>query len=54
MRCRACDCVLSDFEATRKYKTIPEFVDLCERCFSTIRADINVAESKESEDGDYQ
>lgn len=32
MHCLACDCLLSDFEATRKYES-GEFVDLCNHCF---------------------
>lgn len=44
MRCLACDCVLTDFEATRKWTRTGEFVDLCDRCFSglnTTRADVD-------------
>ena len=32
MKCKACDCILSDFEATRKYSD-GEYVDLCNHCF---------------------
>lgn len=31
MHCLACDCLLSDFEATRKYEN-GEFIDLCNHC----------------------
>ena len=34
MRCLACDCSLTDFEATRKSLTTEEYVDLCDRCFA--------------------
>lgn len=36
-RCKACDCVLSDFELTRKIKSDitgkKEYVELCNTCF---------------------
>jgi hypothetical protein len=32
MRCKACDCLLSDFESTRKYSDMT-YVDLCTKCF---------------------
>lgn len=28
----ACDCILNDFEATRKSDITEEFLDLCNRC----------------------
>lgn len=33
MKCRACDCILTDYEATRKYVD-GSFIDLCNTCFS--------------------
>lgn len=40
MKCRACDVILTDFEATRKYET-GEFIDLCDYCFySGVEEDI--------------
>lgn len=32
MRCKACDVILSDFEATRKYAGTNEYCDLCNDC----------------------
>ena len=32
MRCIACDCLLTDFEATRKSDATKEYLDLCNRC----------------------
>lgn len=40
MKCRACDCVLSDYEATRRYSSSGAFVDLCNDCFSPIAEDV--------------
>ncbi len=45
MRCLSCDVILSDFEATRKYSKSGEFVDLCNKCFSTIEDDVEVVEN---------
>ena len=35
-RCRSCDRVMNDFEMTRRYAESLEFVDLCNKCISTI------------------
>ena len=32
MRCKSCDTLLNDFEATRKYED-GEYVDMCNSCF---------------------
>ena len=37
MRCRACDCELTDIESTRKDPQTGEFIDLCGGCMSAIR-----------------
>jgi hypothetical protein len=47
MRCLACDCVLTDFEATRKAKDSGQYVDLCDRCFETIRGEFAVIERED-------
>lgn len=49
MRCLACDKRLNDRECTRKYSSNNSFVDLCDRCFSTVSDDI--AEVEEEWDG---
>ena len=36
MRCRSCDDNLTDFEATRRYSSNGDFIDLCSRCFAPI------------------
>lgn len=33
MRCLACNKVLNDFEATRKYHESKQYIDLCNHCF---------------------
>jgi hypothetical protein len=36
MRCISCDCRLTDYEATRKSAVTGEYLDMCNRCFSSI------------------
>jgi hypothetical protein len=43
MRCKACDKLLTDFEATRKYEKSNDFVDLCNDCFKYV-PDVQVKE----------
>ena len=47
MKCLSCDCVLSDFEATRKSATTGEFLDMCNNCFETIKYDVQVLERQD-------
>jgi len=44
MRCLSCNCVLTDFEATRKGANTGNYIDLCNRCFKSIAEDIHVIE----------
>jgi len=48
MRCRACNVALNNYEATRK--TVEgEFIDLCNTCFHTIRAEVNCANNADTD-----
>lgn len=40
MRCSCCDRLLNDFEATRKSKATGEYLDTCNKCYSTISDDV--------------
>lgn len=42
MKCLSCDVILTPFEATRKYKSTMEPVDLCNRCFKPISDQVPV------------
>ena len=44
MRCKACDRILEDFEATRKYSGTQHYVDLCNKCYSHIKDALLVTE----------
>lgn len=48
MRCLSCDRRLNDRESVRKYSSNNSFVDLCDRCFSTVSDDI-----PDIEEGDF-
>jgi hypothetical protein len=53
MRCVSCNCVLTDFEATRKGVNTGEYIDMCNRCFATIADDVAVIERDDlKENGD--
>jgi hypothetical protein len=52
MRCYCCDKNLSDFESTRKSATTGEFLDMCNKCYSTIKDDILSEERYDLYDGD--
>lgn len=46
MRCLACNSRLSNREATRKYANTPSiFIELCNKCFSTISDEVPDLES---------
>jgi hypothetical protein len=47
MRCLACNCDMTDFEATRKWMKSHEYVDLCNRCFNSIRSECSLVEERE-------
>jgi len=49
MRCRACDDLLSNREATRRTKSTGEFLDLCDRCYEFVKGDIPTVERLDNE-----
>ena len=52
MRCYCCDKALSDFESTRKSVTSGEYLDMCNKCYSTVRDDLVSEERYDLYDGD--
>lgn len=44
MRCLSCNCILSDFEATRKSVNTNSYIDMCNRCYYTISDDVATLE----------
>ena len=57
MRCLSCNKNLSDQEATRKSATLGDYLDLCNKCFSTISDEVPFIEGAcdafEMDDEDY-
>lgn len=47
MRCIACDVELTDYEATRRYATSREFVDLCNTCSAVSLYDVAVIDRED-------
>lgn len=52
MRCYCCDKILSDFESTRKSVNTGEYLDMCNKCYSTIKDELNAEERYDLFDGD--
>jgi hypothetical protein len=40
MRCYCCNKALTDFEATRKSTTTDEYLDMCNKCYGTVKSDM--------------
>lgn len=61
MRCTCCDRNLNDFESTRKHAETGEYLDICNRCLSSmdneipvqVRGDLSPFEYIDQED-DYE
>ena len=52
MRCYCCDKPLNDFESTRKSAATGDYLDMCNKCFNTIKEDVNAEERYDLYDGD--
>jgi hypothetical protein len=52
MRCYCCDKILSDFESTRKSVNTGEYLDMCNKCYSTIKEELHAEERYDLFDGD--
>jgi hypothetical protein len=52
MRCAACNVILSTSESVRRFKGSGDFVDLCNKCLSTISDDVETVDGEaEDEEG---
>ena len=40
MRCICCNALLTDYESTRKSVNTNEYIDMCNRCYKTVKDDI--------------
>ena len=50
MRCLACDCLLTDFESTRRSAISGAFIDLCNSCMVPLETTENMALYEEETD----
>jgi hypothetical protein len=61
MRCQCCDKNLNDYESTRKSVSTGEYLDMCNKCYSTIsddllsevRYDLYDGNEEDNEEGEY-
>jgi hypothetical protein len=62
MRCYCCDKNLNDYESTRKSVSTGEYLDMCNKCYSTVSDDLlsevrydlyDGNEEDEYDEGDY-
>ena len=53
MRCKDCNTILSDFEATRRNKISKAFVDLCNACYGTGYQAVTIRHDLASDGDDY-
>lgn len=62
MRCQCCDKNLNDYESTRKSVSTGEYLDMCNKCYSTVSDDLlsevrydlyDGNEDDEYDEGDY-
>ena len=54
MRCYCCDKILSDFESTRKSVNTGEYLDMCNKCYATIKDELHAEERYDLFDGDEE
>ena len=54
MRCYCCDKALNDFESTRKSVLTHEYLDMCNKCYATIREQLHSEERYDLFDGDEE
>lgn len=52
MKCSCCDVILTTAESVRKFKSSGEYVDMCNKCLSTISDDVVVVDGAASDEED--
>lgn len=53
MKCSCCDVILTTAESVRKFKNSGEYVDMCNKCLSTISDDVQVVDGDVDDEDDY-
>jgi hypothetical protein len=54
MRCYCCDKNLNDYESTRKSVSSGEYLDMCNKCYSTVSDDLLSEVRYDLYDGDEE
>lgn len=54
MRCLSCNKNLSDFESTRKFASSNEYLDLCNRCYSEIKDEVDAVGRPDLQEDDLE
>jgi hypothetical protein len=52
MRCAACNVILTTSESVRRFKNSGDFVDLCNKCLSTISEDVETVDGEAHDEDD--
>ena len=52
-RCVCCNAILTPSESVRRFKESQEFVDMCNKCLSTISDDVQVVDGDADDEDDY-
>lgn len=50
MKCSCCDVILTTQESVRKFRNSGEYVDMCNKCLSTISDDVQVVDGDAEDD----
>jgi exonuclease VII small subunit len=50
MKCSCCDVILTTQESVRKFRNSGEYVDMCNKCLSTISDDVQVVDGEAEDD----
>lgn len=53
MKCSCCDVILTTQESVRKFRNSGEYVDMCNKCLSTISDDVQVVDGEADDEDDY-
>lgn len=54
MRCQCCNVILTTQEATRKFEESGDYVDMCNKCLSTIDDSVNYTDGNHDQDEDLE
>jgi hypothetical protein len=52
MKCSCCDVILTTQESVRKFRNSGEYVDMCNKCLSTISDDVQVVDGDIDDEDD--